>query len=131
MTHPAAGDVGTVVLLISNNTVVGEGTVRETSRNNNGDVVAVVTMTDENAKKLIAETLAMKALQVSDLIRPDFSYQSGEYISSGFGPAWESELNNIFKDIRIVSKTDLQYGMVPDTFKDVSGYGERCASISL
>jgi hypothetical protein len=88
-------------------------------------------MTDENAKKLIAETLAMKALQISDLIRLDFSYQSGEYISSGFGPAWESELNNIFKDIRIVSKMDLQYAMVPDTFKDVSGYGERGMNMSI
>lgn len=135
MSYAAGCHIGGTVLFIRDNSIIGEGIVKETLRyEHTGKVIAVVIVTDEAAKKLIAQTIAMKTfstLGISDSVLLGFCYESGEYITSGFSPTWESELSKIFKDIKIVSKTDLQHGTVPDSFKNVPGYNteSKCQAV--
>lgn len=115
MSYVAAGHTGTVVSLILNDAIIGEGIVVDTFKLPDGETKAVVTLTDYKERSLISRfNLA-------------FDYSSGTYWSN----STSFELNNTFKDTKIVSKSSLQYGAVPDTFKNVPGYGEKrsCTSI--
>jgi hypothetical protein len=115
----AVETVGREVLLIRDNKVIGEG-YTSTMR----DGVLAVQMRDDLAKVLVEDSKMVK-LWAESFPDKKFKYSMFHFCSFTGNYLGENEeeytLKN-FDDVRIVDKSNLYYGMVPSTFKDVEGY---------
>lgn len=115
--YTAVGAAGREVLIIRDNKVIGKG-MSQLSRNYS----AFITLEDSAARGLIPKD------RIFDEIGYRHTYlrycsMTGVFLSVYEGdPEWD-DINDSLKDTRIVDSFNFQWGMVPDSFKDVVGYG--------
>lgn len=114
-----AAKCGSEVLLILNNEVIGEGKA-VTER----DGVIAIEMRDDAAQALVADS-AMVKMWAEKFPEKKFKYSlfhfsayTGEYL----GENEDEYTPEALMDVRVVDKSDLRYGMVPSSFKELPGY---------
>lgn len=118
MFHYAVESVGKDVLLVKDNKVIGKGR-GAASR----DYTVSINMVDDRAKALVDASEQVKAWSEGFFDKRyrysffHFSQFSGEYVGDN------DEFYEPLRDVRVVEERAFAYGMVPDTFKAVEGYG--------
>jgi hypothetical protein len=109
MDFQAVPNVGKTVLIIKDNTVVGEGMVSALA-----DGQAAITISSAEAKEFFKDDEAVATFGWESLF---FYWQQTGY------PAHQPlEPINRYKGTRIVDRFNFDWGMVPDSFLDVPGY---------
>jgi len=120
ITSLAVENVGRDVLLVRDNKVIGEG------RTQTSDCTVVsVEMVDDRAKALVDSSPMVQVLAVHS---PDRKYRWALFHFHAFtgryadlpedGDLYFADLENV----RVVDKLNFEYGLVPDSFKEVEGY---------
>jgi hypothetical protein len=118
MNHTPIVNLSHTALLIRDNKVIGECNVETMC-----DDRVSVRMIDNAAKALIAETELVKIIGDPYHVFIQFNSCEGFYLGTVYDHRFCSELNEIFKGVRIVDKHSFEYRMVPDSFIDVPGCG--------
>lgn len=117
----AVENVGVPVLLIRDNQIIGEGFSQTSAYG-----MISIEMRDERAIKLIENAPQVKLWEEKF---PEKKYKwsmykfcrlTGQYIDMSQDDA--AMLCPELEGVRVVDKQKFEYGMVPDSFKDVPGY---------
>ena len=111
----AVNTVGNDILFIKDNEVIGKGKCVIAY---GSDWVGVNYLEGELLETLLQNEF-IRALTLK-YIYFHFRPLTGSFIDDR--EIFDCELGNLFEDVRVVDEFNFNWGMVPDTFKDVPGY---------
>jgi hypothetical protein len=124
MQQPALFQEYRPVLIVLNNKIIGKCVTTFIEDKKFSVIERFSDCTDITVQRLLIQVVRLRMSVVRSLL-VKFDSVTGEYITCYSKSNITDELNSAFKDIRLVDEETLKFGLSPDFFRNVPGFGEK------
>lgn len=112
------------VLIILDNKIIGKCLIKFIEDKKFSVIEGFSKCTDAVIQRLITQVVHLQMSTMRNLL-VKFDSVTGEYVGCNLKIDITDELDSTFKDIRLVDEETLKFGLAPDSFRSVPGFGEK------